>query len=496
VTAAVRDFWQNFPKAIEASEDGTVSVDLFPNGTHFRHNFRVGEEKTHSVLFAFGLGALSNDAAEATARGFATPLVGRAPAAWCCNTGVLGEVPAQDVVAWPLYERYVRVAFELNPDFNPSVDDPSFGNSTLVNALERYNFYGWQDYGDVPLDYEAFGDNQAGQMNLKYWFTHGMFVQYCRSTDVRWLDLAIPAARHLSDVDFLHIPDEGPAHWSHGAYFGHSQHDDRGNSNPNRNLNSPSIDLFFGVPDLMLAYCVTGETRFRDVGLEGLEAMESMSQWETWQEPTEYWNVILPRSRANMIFGYIEGYRQTGDGHWLAVMDPIVENTADVSSKPWLADPESFGTTHPDAFLRMFMFDQVLWALGRYLDFIDEYGMADAHDVAGALAAYGDFVLDFVLEEYEPGRAAHLYEYFMSGEGPEWNYLDINNWALVMADALAYVYKYTGERRFLDAAGMFYATGTIDPQWLDDPPVYIDTKGLANACTWGLVYMNQARRAG
>ncbi len=54
VTAAVRDFWQNFPKAVETSTDGTLSVDLFPEGSRFNHNFRVGEEKTHSILYHFG----------------------------------------------------------------------------------------------------------------------------------------------------------------------------------------------------------------------------------------------------------------------------------------------------------------------------------------------------------------------------------------------------------------------------------------------------------
>ena len=77
-------------------------------------------------------------------------------------------------------------------------------------------------------------------------------------------------------------------------------------------------------------------------------------------------------------------------------------------------------------------------------------------------------------------------------DGSDPSYLDINNWALVMADALAYAYKYSRAQRFFDAAAKFYATGTIDPQWQDDPPVYIDTKGLANACSWGLVYMNQS----
>lgn len=61
-----------------------------------------------------------------------------------------------------------------------------------------------------------------------------------------------------------------------------------------------------------------------------------------------------------------------------------------------------------------------------------------------------------------------------------------------MADVMAYAAKYSGEKRFLEAAAPFYATGTIDPVWQDDPPVYLASKDLVNSLNWGLVYMNQS----
>ena len=487
--AAVRDFWQNFPKALEAFPDGTLAVNLFPKGVQFRHNFRVGEEKTHSVLLHFGLGAITAVQAESLARAFNNPLFGLATPDWYARSGALGEIPAVNLGRWPLYERYVRVAFEPNPDFNPAIDDPSFGNSTLRNAIERYNFYGWQDYGDVPLDYEAFGLNQAGQMNLKYWFLYGTLVQLCRSGDLRWLDLARPGAWHLADVDVLHIPDEGPQHWVHGGYFGHSQHDEPGNTNPNRNMNSPSVDLFFGVPDLLLAYHLTGERRFRDVALEELEGMLAEMQFSDFTNPVPY------RERANLIFGFLEGYRHTGDSRWLNQMRTVVGATADLSNKQgWLTSPTTY--RRDEDRLSSFQFGQTLWACGKYLDFCAEYGLTDNLGMAGAFAAYGNFILNHFMTEYLPGRAASRDSYWFFDPGYE-TYLEINNWALVMADALAYAHKFTGQQRFLDAAVKFYATGTIDPQWQDDPPVYIDTKGLVNSCNWGLVYMSrQARPTG
>jgi len=497
LTAAVRDFWQNFPKSISASPDGTVTVNLFPNGAQFNHNFRIGEEKTHSVLFDFGLDATTADAAENTAMAFNDPLIGVAPPPWYTGSGALGEVPVADVTEWPLYEHYVRLAFEPNPE----VSEPQFEHLTMTAAIEHYNFYGWQDYGDLPLDYEAFGPSQAGQMNLKYWFLNGMFAQFCRSADLQWFDLARPGAWHMADIDYLHIPDEGSQHWVHGAYFGHSEHDQPGNIDPNRNMNSPSVDLFFGVPALLFGYHLTGETRFRDTALEGLEGMLSMSQFSNFGPPIGVDDPVLQRERANLIFAYIEGYRTTGDSRWLDELRMIVGHTANMTENSWATYPDAYGTAHPGAYERMFMFNQVLWTLGRFLDFFQEYGMTDDLNVATALETYGDFVIDHVMQEYPAGsgRAVHWYDYiFDDPAGPDdpddWvNWRDVNNWALVMADALAYVYKHTGHDRFLTAAGQFYATGTIDPQWEDDPNEYYDTKGIANACSWGLVYMNQSR---
>jgi hypothetical protein len=396
-------------------------------------------------------------------------------------------LPEMNPNLWRQYERFVRTAIEPNADFDPAVDNPNFGNSTLLDAIKKYNLYGWQDHGDVPLDYEAFGPNQSGQMNLKYWFLYGMLAQFCRSGDLKWLDLAKPSAWHLSDIDYLHIPDEGIQHWAHGAYFGHSQHDEPGNQNPNRNYNSPSVDLFFGAPDLLLAYYLTGEKRFRDVALEGLEAILNLSQFADFSTP------LFSRDHGNLIFAYIEGYRQTADQKWLSSLKTVVGALSNLSNKSWLTNPAAYGSANPGTYLRMFQFDQVVWTLGRYLDFLQEYGLKDDLDTAKALTSYADFAIRYAMVEYQSGRAAHRYDYVF--DNPNSTDLDINNWALVMADALAYAYKYSGEKKYLDAAKKFYATGTIDPVWLGDPPVYLSTKDLVNSCNWGLVYMNQSLKA-
>lgn len=479
---AVRDFWQNFPKAIEAETNGTVAVDLFPNGQAFHHNLRVGEEKTHTLLFHFGLGAESAERSEQRARAFNAPLRGQFSPAWMVQTKAMGEVPVKDPAQWPLYEHNAGTAFDPNPDFDPDIHDASFGNTTLREVIERYNFFGWQDYGDVPLDYEAFGPNQAGQMNLKYWYLYGMLAQYGRSGDGRWLDLALPAAWHLADIDYLHIPDEGIQHWVHGAYFGHSNHDEPGNLNPNRNSNSPSVDLFFGVPDLLLGYHLTGENRFLEVAREGLEAMLNQSQFADFSGPYIY------RERANLTVAFMEGYRQTGDARWLTALRTVVGATTSLTNKVWMNDPHAFRPEENWHWLSSFSLSQVLWSIGRYLDFCAEYDLSDDLGAAQALTAYSDFILRHFTLEYRPGRMAawNAFYFYDPHEDP---YLEINSWALVMADVLAYAHKYSGRVNYLEAAAKFFATGTIDPVWEDDVPVYMATKDLVNTLNWGLVFM-------
>ncbi len=511
VTVTVKDFWQKFPKVVQSDSGGTLSVDLFPNGLQFRHNLRVGEEKTHSILVDFNTTEPSSVRAQNLAKAFNKPLFALATAQWVVESGVLGEVPIANLQTWPLYENYVNTGFRPNPDVTDG-QDTGFGNSTLMAAIERYNFYGWQDFGDLPLDYEAFGENQAGQMNLKYWYLYGMLTQLFRSGNTAWLDLILPAANHLADIDFLHIPDNGIQHWSHGAYFGHSDHDEPGNDNPNRNFNSPSVDLFFGVPDLLLAYYLTGNPRFAKVAEEGLAALDNLSaQFADFSYPVFY------RERANLIFAFIEGYRQTGDSRWLNNLKAIVGPTADTTTKSWLNAPLTYdppdGGPQGDERISGFQLGQVAWTLGRYLDFCEEYDLNDDLKVAAALADYGDFIIDHLLydipswfRQNSPGEETETvlaqYEGHVATIDSIWfttsyeTYLEVNNWSLLLADVLAYAYKYSGTDRYLETAADLYTTGTLDPVWINDPPVYMATKDLVNALNWGLVYMNTASDGG
>ena len=49
---AMEYFWQNFPKAVEATAD-TLSLRLFPRQYADVHEFQGGEQKTHTFWVSF-----------------------------------------------------------------------------------------------------------------------------------------------------------------------------------------------------------------------------------------------------------------------------------------------------------------------------------------------------------------------------------------------------------------------------------------------------------
>ena len=49
ISAAIADFWQNFPKAIEVTSDALL-LHLFPPQTEGGHELQAGEQKTHTLF--------------------------------------------------------------------------------------------------------------------------------------------------------------------------------------------------------------------------------------------------------------------------------------------------------------------------------------------------------------------------------------------------------------------------------------------------------------
>ena len=73
VAVGVRDFWQNFPKAIEF-RSGQLRVGLWPREFAGVHELLGGEQKTHELLFYFHDGTTGDEEVDRRLRAFQRPL--------------------------------------------------------------------------------------------------------------------------------------------------------------------------------------------------------------------------------------------------------------------------------------------------------------------------------------------------------------------------------------------------------------------------------------
>jgi hypothetical protein len=235
ITVAVRDFWQNYPKALSA-RDRTLSVEICPafeKGTYngkpleednklyyYLHDgvytFKTGLARTHEMWFLFHRAQESN--AEDFYKASREPLLATCDPAYISATKVLGDFPPADPQRYFGYDSAVEKAMESH-----------------LNRQEESREYGMLNLGDW------YGERRVNWGNLEYDLQHGLFLQYARTGERKYYLRAEQAARHHIDVDVVHAVNEhlknpwGPPPivgdiWLHclnhtGGYYQHGEVD-------------------------------------------------------------------------------------------------------------------------------------------------------------------------------------------------------------------------------------------------------------------------------
>jgi hypothetical protein len=200
---AVKDFWQNFPKAI--SIDGKkLALNLFPSQFPDSIELQPGEKKTHSFYLSFS--GEGEDLRFATA-----PIDKTYNTAWLDQCGVF--------------------KFSL-------VDSPDDPVENIIKeglTRDKYNFfakretvdeYGWRNFGDLYADHETSqhkgNDIFVSHYNNQYDPIYGFLYQYLLTGNSKWFELADDLARHVTDIDIYHT-DRDKDEYNHGLFW-HTDH--------------------------------------------------------------------------------------------------------------------------------------------------------------------------------------------------------------------------------------------------------------------------------
>jgi hypothetical protein len=224
--AAVRDFWQNFPKALDYG-DGVLRLALWPGEFAGVHELLGGEQKTHEILFVFGGSNVSVETVGRRLTAFQRPLYAMPDPAAVVASGAFW-------VTAPI-DRRKHGAMEATCD---TFVDPRGGRPDTVRTMwERIDEYGWRHFGDTFADNEGapagavrdhpdhhFGRQPISHYGNEYDVNYTVMLQGLRRGDPNWMWMADVMSRHYADVCIYHTDAERSRAYAHGP-FTHTTHD-------------------------------------------------------------------------------------------------------------------------------------------------------------------------------------------------------------------------------------------------------------------------------
>ncbi|QJW97380.1 RIFT barrel domain-containing protein [Frigoriglobus tundricola] len=393
VGIAVPHFWQNFPMAVEATDDA-LTLKLLPKQFRDVHELQGGEQKTWTFAVAFG-----PDATPESLEWFRQPAKAFASPKWYCDSGAIPYLTPK--------------ADDPNRDYLELVHSAIEGTDTFDAKRETIDEYGWRHFGDIYGDHEAVYHTGPTPMvshyNNQYDPVAGFGYQFLRSADLRWLRHMEELAQHVIDIDIYHTTRDKSAY--NGGLFWHTYHyvdADTGTHRsyprsllqlkgmPGLDPNDPkakrskSVYALGGGPanehnyttGLMLHHFLTGSAASREAAL-GLarwvidmdDGRKTVYRWFS-RANTGYASQSRDpsyhgpgRGSGNSLSALLDGHRLSGDPAFLAKAEQLVRrciHPADDVPKRNLLDVEN-----------RWFYTMFLQALGKYLDHKAERGELD-----------------------------------------------------------------------------------------------------------------------
>jgi len=259
---SVPQFWQNFPKTLDASS-GSLSLRLWPGEYPDLHEIQGGEQKTHTFYVAFGRDEVTPEPLAWTHE----PVLICPHPSWYCSTGTVPYlIPAAD---------------DPNADYLRLVNAAIEGSDTFLQKRETVDEYGWRHFGDIPADHEAVFHRGTRPLvshyNNQYDAIAGFAYSFMRSGDPRWWHYMVELANHVIDIDLYHT-DRDKSAYNHGLFW-HTAHHTHAGTATHRSYprtagvhgGGPSNEHSYST-GLLLYYFLTGDPGAR-------EAVSALGRW-------------------------------------------------------------------------------------------------------------------------------------------------------------------------------------------------------------------------
>jgi hypothetical protein len=379
LAVAMRDFWQNCPKAIDAGRDG-LALRLFPKQYADLHELQGGEQKTHVFTVSFAPGAAGADP------------VSQKPLLWARSPARVHPSPAwySEAEATPYL---TPRAADANPLYLALVDQAIAGDDTFITKREVIDQYGWRHYGDLYGDHEAVrqegGPPLISHYNNQYDVVWGLACQFMRSGDWRWRDQMEAMAAHVIDIDLYHT-DEDKAAYNQGLFW-HTYHYVDVDTGTHRSYPAKFRHIVHGggpsseqnyATGLMLLYFMTGNVLARESAIalarfviaiddgtrtvfkwldRGYTGLASASGSMAYHGPG--------RGPGNSVAALVDGHRITGDRVFLAKAEQLIRRC--IHPQDDIADRNLLDAE------RRWYYTMFLQAVGKYLDHKAELGELD-----------------------------------------------------------------------------------------------------------------------
>ena len=398
VAVTIRDFWQNFPKALRWNAR-VLSASLFPREHGRPFELQGGEQKRHDVFVTWGEDAF------AAATTLADPPHAWVDPYWIEATGAVPGLVV-DLADSPVWNDYVRRIVE--------------GPAAFVERREHVDEYGWRHFGDLWADHEAV--NHTGpepfvsHYNNQYDFVLAAGVHALRTGDPRWSRLAREAAEHTTDIDLYHTDEDRAAF--NGGLFWHTDHYVPARTSTHRTYsvgNAESGDYGGGPSNehnyasgLLLHYWRTGDP-------DALEGVIGLADWVVAMDDgtrTVFGAIdagstglasrtVVPgyhgpgRGAGNSINVLLDGYAATGARHYLEYADTLVRRC--VHPREDIARHGLDDIEHRWSYLVF------LQAMGRFLEAKLELDEIDFpfHYARECLLNYAEWMLDHEAPYYD-----------------------------------------------------------------------------------------------